>query len=155
MVSFFLRWTLLNLFSSIPDEQSQQKIRQSGRITCAGIHTSNAVKYPLLWEIWIYNFSRRILERVFVGHIVNIRNGFLFFSFFFLVHLEWIVARICLSRTTIHSPWTQKKDTHSLNKQGNSENYSPPRGNKFDIEVSQIWKSRSRHAHGISWKGLY
>ena len=34
-------------------------------------------------------FSRRILERVFVGNIVNIRNECLFFW----IHRKWIVAR--------------------------------------------------------------
>ena len=89
MVAYFLRWTLLKLFSSIPDEQSQQKVRQLGRFTRAVINTSNEVKCPLLWEFWIYNFSRRILVRVFVGSIVNIRNECLFVW----VHGEWIVAR--------------------------------------------------------------
>ena len=37
----------------------------------------------------MYNFSRRILERVFVEGIVNIRNECLFFW----VHGELIVAR--------------------------------------------------------------
>ena len=64
MVSYFLRWTLLKFFSSFPDEQSQQKVRQLDRITCAVINTSNEVKSLLLWEFWIYNFSLRILERV-------------------------------------------------------------------------------------------
>ena len=77
MVAYFLRWTLLN-FSSIPDEQSQQKVRQLGRITRAVINKSNEVKCQLLWKFWSYNFSRRILERVFVGIIVNIRNECLF-----------------------------------------------------------------------------
>ena len=79
MVSYFLRWTLLKCFSSIPDEQSQQKVRRLGRITCAVINTSNEVKFPLLWEFWIISFSRRILERVLVRNIVNIRNECLFF----------------------------------------------------------------------------
>ena len=83
MVSYFLRWTLLNFFSSIHDEQSQQKVRRLGRITCAVINTSNEVKC-----LWLNNFSRRILERVLVGNIVNIRNE----CFFFLVHRVWIVA---------------------------------------------------------------
>ena len=89
MVSYFLRWTLLKFFSSFPDEQSQQKVRQLGRITCVVINTSNEVMCPLLWEFWIYNFSRRILERVFVGSIVNIKNECLFIW----IHGEWIVAR--------------------------------------------------------------
>ena len=89
MVSYFLRWTLLKFFSSIPDEQSQQKVRWLGRVTCAVINTSNEVQCPLLWEFWINNFSRKILERVLVGNIVNIRNECLFFW----VHGVWIVAR--------------------------------------------------------------
>ena len=64
MVSYFLRLTLMKFFSSFPDEQSQQKVRQLCRITCAVINTSNEVKSPLLWEFWMYNFSLRILERV-------------------------------------------------------------------------------------------
>ena len=43
MVSYFLRWTLLNFFGSIPDEQSQQKVRRLGWITCVVIDTSNEV----------------------------------------------------------------------------------------------------------------
>ena len=89
MVSYFLRWTLLKFFSSFPDERSQQKVRRLGRITCAVINTSNEVQCPLLWEFGINNFSRRILERVLVGNIVNIRNECLFFW----VHGVWIVAR--------------------------------------------------------------
>ena len=27
---------------------------------------------------------------------------------------EWVSRAICLFPATIHSPWTQKKDTHSL-----------------------------------------
>ena len=124
MVSYFLRWTLLKFFSSIPDKQSPQIVRQWGRITCAVINTSNEVKCPLLWEFWIYNFSRRILERVIDGRIVNIRNECLYFW----VHGEWIVARnkqitrepLRGSRDLFvprydslpHEP--QNKDTHSL-----------------------------------------
>ena len=89
MVSYFLRWTLLKFFSSIPDEQSQQKVRRLDRITCAVIYASNEFKRPLLWKFWIYNFSRRILERFLVRNIVNIRNECLFFC----VHGEWIVSR--------------------------------------------------------------
>ena len=33
MVTYFLHWTLLKFFSSFPDEQSQQKVRQLDRIT--------------------------------------------------------------------------------------------------------------------------
>ena len=89
MVSYFLRWTLLNFFSSFSNEQSQQKVRQWSQITCVVINTSIQVKCPLLWQFWVYNFSRRILERFFVGNIVNIRNECLFLW----DHGEWIVAR--------------------------------------------------------------
>ena len=105
----------------------KQKVRQLGRITRAVINTSNEVKCRLLWEFLIYNFSRRILERVFVGSIVNIRNECLFVW----VHGEWIVVHtnkspenrfmvhaIYLSRATIHSQWTQKKIHSFLNRQG-------------------------------------
>ena len=49
----------------------------------------NDVKYPLLWEFLINIVYRRILGRVLVGNIVNIRNECLYF----LVHGEWIGAR--------------------------------------------------------------
>ena len=81
-----------------------------------------------LQEIWISYFARRILEGVFVGGIVNIRNECLFFS----VHGKWIAVRnkqiawtaIFFSRFTrfvcsalrfiSHEP--RKKDTHSFKK---------------------------------------
>ena len=103
MVAYFLRWTLLKYFSSIPDIQSQQKVRQLGRITHAVINTSNEVKCRLLWEFLIYNFSRRILERVFVGSIVNIRNECLFVW----VHGEWIVAR---NKQIVREPLRSSRD---------------------------------------------
>ena len=76
-----------------------------------------------LREIWISYFARRVLEGIFVGGIVNIRNECLFSRFMgnesqcgtnkshenrFAVHA------ICLFRTAIDFPWTEKKDTHSL-----------------------------------------
>ena len=103
MVAYFLRWTLLKYFSSFPDEQSQQKVRQLDRITLAVINTSNEVKCRLLWEFLIYNFSQRILEKVFVGNIVNIRNECLFFW----VHGEWIVAR---SKQIVREPLRGSRD---------------------------------------------
>ena len=42
-----------------------------------------------LREIWISYFAWRILEGVFVGGIVNIRNECLFFS----IHGKWIAVR--------------------------------------------------------------
>ena len=89
IVTYFLRWTLLKFFSSFPDEQGQQKVRQLDRITCAVINTSNEVKSPLLWEFWIYIFLWEFKKGSLVGSIVNIRNE----SLFFRVHGEWIVAR--------------------------------------------------------------
>ena len=49
-----------------------------GQSTCAVIFIEWGYKCPLLGEIWIYNFSRRILERVVHENIVNIRNECLF-----------------------------------------------------------------------------
>ena len=126
MVAYFLRWTLLKFFSSIPDEQIQQNIWQLGQTTRTVINTSNEIRCPLLWEFWIYNFSQRILERVLVGSIVNIRNECLFVW----VHGEWIVARnkqiiwepLCSSRDLFVPRYDsfpmnpEKKDTHSLNR---------------------------------------
>ena len=119
MVSYFLRWTLLKFFSSFSDEQSQQKVRQWSRITCVVINTSIEVKCPLLWEFWLYNLPRRILERVFVGGIVNIRNECLFSlgSWGMNRSAEQTNRTICLSRATIHTPWTKKK-RHSFLKTG-------------------------------------
>ena len=124
MVSYFLRWTLLKFFSSFSDEQSQQKVRRLGRITRVVINTSNEVKCPLLWEFWINNFSWRILKRVLVGNIVNIRNECLFF---------WVhggmnrsaeqtnhprtasrFTRFVCSRYDSYPHEPRKKDTHSL-----------------------------------------
>ena len=124
MVSYFLRWALLKFFSLFSDEQSQQKVRQWSRITCVAINTSIEVKCPLLWEFWIYNLPRRILERVFIGSIVNIRNECLFSLGL------WGMNRCTeqTNRTRTASRFTQfvcpalrfipheprKKDTHSL-----------------------------------------
>ena len=92
---------------------------------CAVINTSNEVKCPLLWEFRIYNFSRRILERVVVGSIVNIRNECLFFldSWGMNRSAEQTNRSRTASRFTRfvcpalrfipHEP--RKKDTHSLN----------------------------------------
>ena len=86
MVSYILRWTLLKFFSSFLDEQSQQKVRQLDRITCAVINTTNEVKSPLLCEFWIYNFS---LRRVLGWKHCKYKE----WVSFFWVHGEWIVAR--------------------------------------------------------------
>ena len=51
-----------NIFEPIPDEPRSTNSSEVGQITCAVINTSNEVKSPLLPEILIYNFSRRILE---------------------------------------------------------------------------------------------
>ena len=74
-----------------------------GWITRAVIITSNEVKCPLLWEFWIYNFSRGSLERVFVvSKFVNRSRTALRFTRFVCPALRFIP----------HEP--RKKDTHSL-----------------------------------------
>ena len=90
--------------------------------------TSNEVKCLLLWEICLQDFSLRILERVFVGGIVNIRNDCQFSDLFF--------------HTQIHSPWTQKKDTHSLKKALNSGTYM--------YSTMHCWLSITRCSHPTS-----
>ena len=128
MVSYFLRWTLLKFFSSFPDEQSQQKVRQLDRITCAVIYTSNEVKSPLLWEFWIYNFSLRILERVLGWKHCKYKEWVSFFLG------SWGMNRSAeqTNRSRTASRFTRfvcpalriiphelrKKDTHSLNECG-------------------------------------
>ena len=73
MVSYFLRRTLLKFFSSFPDKQSQQKVRQLGRITCAVIkkkdtHSLNmCVMKPATKRktvIWIDNENGIVLRTV-------------------------------------------------------------------------------------------
>ena len=88
--------------------------------SCPEIRSSSR----FLREIWISYFARRILEGIFVGGIVNIRNECLFFS----VHGKWIAVRnkqiarepLCGSRDLfvphcIHFPWTEKKRHSFLN----------------------------------------
>ena len=124
MVSFFLRWTLLKFFDSFPDNKSHEVVPAVGQITRAVICTWNDVKYLLLWKFWIYNVYRRILGRVLVGNIVNIRNECLIFLG------SWGMNRIAeqTNRTRTASRFTRfvcpalrfipheprKKDTHSL-----------------------------------------
>ena len=74
MVSYFLRWTLLKTFNSIPNNYCQQTDKQLDRIACAVINTWNEARCLLLRKF----YSRRILESVFVGSIVIIRNECLF-----------------------------------------------------------------------------
>ena len=126
MVTYFLRWTLQKFFSSFPDEQSQQKVRQLDRITAHVINTSNEVKSPLLWEFWIYNFSLRILERVLGWKHCKYKEWVSFFlgSWGMNRSAEQINRPRTASRFTRfvcpalrfipHEP--RKKDTHSLNK---------------------------------------
>ena len=73
----------------------------------------NDVECLLLWKFWIYIISQRILGRIFVGIIVNIRNECLF-SGFMGNESEYRtnkLPKICLFHAPIHSPWTQKKKT--------------------------------------------
>ena len=125
MVSYCLCWILLKFFSSFPDEQSQQKVRQLDRLTCAMINTSNEVKSLLLWVFWIYNFSLRILERVVGWKHCKYKEWVSFFLG------SWGMNRsaeqtnrprtasrftrfVCPALRFIpHEP--RKKDTHSLN----------------------------------------
>ena len=50
------------IFPSLNPPKFHQKVRHLDRITCVVINSSNEVMCPLLWEFWIYNFSRRILK---------------------------------------------------------------------------------------------
>ena len=119
---FRIKW-----YHLFPDEQSQQKVRQLDRITCAVINTSNDVKSPLLWEFWIYNFSLRILERVLGLKHCKYKEWVSFFL------CSWGMNRsaeqtnrprtasrftrfVCPALRFIpHEP--RKKDTHSLNEE--------------------------------------
>ena len=109
-----LRWTMQICFSQFQMKAVQQVVQQFGnshtfirstsssavrQITCAVIITLNEVKCPLLWKIWIKNFSQRILERVFVGSIVNIRNKCLFSGF---MGMNW-------SPEQTNRPWTASR----------------------------------------------
>ena len=76
-------------FDSIPDEQSQQVVRDSRENHLRSDLYQIRLKCPLLGEMWNFNFSMRILERVVDGSIINIRNECLIFW----VHGEWIGAR--------------------------------------------------------------
>ena len=79
MVLYFLRWTMRTFFESIPNEPRSTSSSAVWQITCVAINTSNEAKCPLLSEFWIYSFSRRMFERVFVRSIVNIRPGIIVF----------------------------------------------------------------------------
>ena len=59
------------------------------KIFCRVLHLINYLQSANVLIIWISYFARRILEGVFVGGIVNIRNECLFFS----VHGKWIAVR--------------------------------------------------------------
>ena len=74
-----------NIFESIPDEPHSTSTMSVSQITYAVIYIKWGYMCPLL--CWIYNFSRRIFERVFGRNIVNIRNSCFFSDF------EWIGAR--------------------------------------------------------------
>ena len=99
-ILFTFRWTQWTKSSAVWPNHLRSNFK----------NTSNEVQCPLLWGFWIYNFSRRILERFFVGSIVNIRNGCLLSGF-----MGFGVQGICLSCATIHSPWTRKKRHSFLN----------------------------------------
>ena len=124
MVSYFLLWTLLKFFNSIPVNHYQQEV---GQITCSMINTSNEVKCLLLRKFWNNNISHSVLERAVVGSIVNtcMKNECHFFWVHWGMNLSveqtnhpriasqftWFVCPVL----RFIPPWTQKKDTHSLN----------------------------------------
>ena len=112
------------IFKSIPDEPPSISSSTAGQITCTVINTSNEITCLLQQEFWIYKFSQRILERVFVESIVNIRNETV--SFFLRswgmnwrrkqtnhweLRFTWFVCPTFWF--TLREP--PKKDTHSLN----------------------------------------
>ena len=120
-----LRWTKWKFLVSIPDEPRSSSSLAVGKITHAVINASYikwCFKLPVTAGFWIYNFSQRILERVFVGNIINIRNDCLFSGFLGnesehrtnkLPENCFAVHTICLSCGQIHFPWTKKK-RHSI-----------------------------------------
>ena len=83
-----------------------------------------------LWEIWISYFARRILEGVFVGGIVNIRNECLFSRFMGNESQcgtnKSREPRFICSALRFISHERRKKDTHSLN-ECNMHDYSKMR----------------------------
>ena len=124
MVTYFLRWTLLKFFSSFPDEQSQQKVRQLDRITAQWLIHQMKLRAFYCGNFEFIIFLWEFEKGSFVGSIVDIRNECLFFW----VHGEWIVARNkqigreplrgsrdlfvpCYDSFPMN---TEKKDTHSL-----------------------------------------
>ena len=68
---------VLYIFESIPNDC---KVNNFEQVVChlgkwhALWFIRNEIKCPLQWEILIYYFSQGILERVFVGSIVDVRN---------------------------------------------------------------------------------
>ena len=101
MVSYFLHWTLLKFFNSIPDNHCQHKVHQWAESHAQWLIHQMKLGACYCGNFEFYKFSLIILERVFVRSIVNIRDEYLF-------HM------ICLSSALINSPWTGKKDIHSL-----------------------------------------
>ena len=141
MVSYFLRWTLLKFFSSFSDEQSQQKVRRLGRITCVVINTSNEVKCPLLWEFWINNFSRRILKRVLVGNIVNIRNECLFF---------WVHGGMNRSAEQTNHPRTASRFTRFVCSRYDSYPHEPRKKDTHSLLVDLLYRSKRQSVRNRS-----
>ena len=127
MVSYFLHWTLLKIFNSIPDNHCQQVAQQLGKS-----HAQWLIHKMMLSTHYCGNFAFIILERVLVGSIVNIGIS----VFFFFVHGEWIGVRtkklsenrfavhtIGLSRASLRAPWAQRK-RHSFLKRREKYNAS-------------------------------
>ena len=112
MVSHFLRWTLLNFSSQFPINHGQQVVRQLDKsYTQWLIHKMRLGAHYC--RNFVLIFSCIILERVFVGSIVNIRNECIFYG---LVG-QWIWAR---NQQNIQEPGfphePRKKDIHSVSK---------------------------------------
>ena len=139
------------LFSSFPDEQSQQKVRHLDRITCVVINTSNEVMCPLLWEFRIYNlFSENLRKGLCLKHCK--------YKEWVSFYLDsWGMNRSAeqTNRTRTASRFTRfvcpvlrfipneprKKDTHSLIVQWNrlpDSVVSLPRLDPFKVAVSGI-----------------
>ena len=91
----------------------------------AVINTSNEVKSPLLWELWIYYFSLRILERVLGWKHCKYKEWVSFFLGSWGMNrsaeqtnrprtASRLTRFVCpVLRFIPHEP--RKKDTHSLN----------------------------------------
>ena len=103
--------------------QGQQVVQQLGKSHVQLLIHQMSLSAHYRRNFDFFNFSRRIMERVFVWSILNIRNESLF-SGFMENQLERVtnkstenlftVLTIWLSCARILSPWTTLKDVYSL-----------------------------------------